>query len=87
MAPRNRTECDREIVTQLAEGHTHNQAAGHRGPRPRTITAPSKMRHCYTTPSNEALMALATRLQWIDSPSDCTDPGAPRPTGGFWLKR
>ncbi len=69
MAPRNRTECDREIVTLLAECQTHKQAAGHRspGPRARTISrALEEIRHCYITPSNEALMALATRLRWID---------------------
>ena len=67
MAPRNRTECDREIVTLLAQGHSHNQAAEHRSPRSRTITrALEEMRHRYTTPSYEALMALATRLRWID---------------------
>ena len=30
-APRNPTERDREILTLLAEGHTHKQAAGHLG--------------------------------------------------------
>jgi hypothetical protein len=86
MAPRNRTECDREIVTLPAEGHTHKRVAGHRGLKHRTITpALEEMRHCYTTPSNEALMALATCLHWIDLTIDCTDP-QDTPDLGFWLK-
>ena len=67
MAPRNRTECDREIVTVLAERHSHKQAAGRRGPHTRTISrALEEMRHCYTTPSSEAPHGASTRLQWID---------------------
>jgi len=74
-APRNPTERDREILTLLAEGHTQEQTAGHLGLRPRTIArALEEMRHRYTTPTNAALMALATRLQWIAVAIDCTDP-------------
>jgi hypothetical protein len=52
--------------------------------RPRTIArALEEMRHRYITPTNEALMALATRLQWIALAVDCTDPRTPRPTGSF----
>ncbi len=66
-APRNPTEREREILTLLAEGPTFKQAAGHLGLKHRTITrALEEMRHRSTTPTNEALMALATRQQWID---------------------
>ena len=66
-APRNPTEREREILTLLAEGPTFKQAAGRLGLKHRTITrALEEMRHRSTTPTNEALMALATRQQWID---------------------
>ena len=65
--PRNPTERDREILTLIAEGHSHKQAAGHLGLAHRSVTnALGRMRDRYTAPTNEALIALATRLQWID---------------------
>ena len=73
-SPRNPTERDREILTLLAEGHTTSQAAGHLGLEKRCITsALERMRHRYTTPTNEALIALAIRLQWIAVAIECTD--------------
>jgi len=65
--PRNPTPRDREILTLIAEGHTQKQAAGHLGLKPRSVTrALEDMRGRYTAPTNEALIALAMRLQWID---------------------
>jgi hypothetical protein len=49
-----------------SSAHTQKQAAGHLGLKDRTVTgALGHMRERYTTPTNEALIALATRLQWI----------------------
>ena len=74
-ASRNPTARDREILTLLAEGHTHKQAAGHLGLAHRSVTnALGRMRARYTTPTNEALIALAVRLQWINVAIECTDP-------------
>ncbi len=73
-APRNPTERDREILTLIAEGHTHKQAAGHLGLAHRSVTnALGRMRDRYTTPTNESLIALATRLQWIELAIDITN--------------
>ena len=84
MAPRNRTECDREIVTLPAEGHTHKRVAGHRGLKHRTITpALEEMRHCYTTPPNQALMALEPASIGSISPSIAPTLRTRRPTWGF----
>ena len=50
----------------MAEGHTHKQAAGRLGLAHRSVTnALGRMRDRYATPTNEALIALAIRLQWI----------------------
>ena len=66
-SPRNPTTRERRILTLLAEGHTQKQAAGHLGLRPRSVTnALGHMRDRYTAPTNEALIALAMRLQWIE---------------------
>jgi hypothetical protein len=85
MAPRNRTECDREIVTLLAERHSHNQAAEHRSPRSRTITrALEEMRHCYTTPATKPSWPLPPASSGsirLIAPRDIT------PDRGSWLKR
>jgi DNA-binding CsgD family transcriptional regulator len=65
--PHNPTARDRAILTLIAEGHTQKQAAGHLGLKPRSVTgALSYMRDRYTAPTNEALIALALRLQWIE---------------------
>jgi len=64
--PRNPTERERTILTLVAEGQTHKQAAGLLGLAHRSVTnALGRMRDRYTTPTNEALIALAIRLQWI----------------------
>lgn len=66
-SPRNPNERQRGILTLIAEGLTQRQAAAHLGVKPRCVTsALANMRERYTTRSNEALVALAIRLQWID---------------------
>jgi DNA-binding CsgD family transcriptional regulator len=70
---RNPSPRDREILTLLAEGHTQKDTARILEAKPRTITAAvERMRDRYTAPSNEALVALAIRLQWIALEIDCT---------------
>lgn len=70
--PRNPTERERTILTLVAEGHTHKQAARHLGLAHRSVTnALGRMRDRYTKPTNEALIALASRLQWITLAVDC----------------
>jgi hypothetical protein len=65
----------REILTLLAEGDTHKQAAGQLGLAHRSVThALAHMREGYTMPTNEALIALAVPLQWIDVVIECPDP-------------
>jgi DNA-binding CsgD family transcriptional regulator len=65
--PRNPTHRDRRILTLLAEGYSQKQAANQLRAKPRSITsALARMRDRYTAPSNEALVALAIRLQWIE---------------------
>lgn len=72
--PRNPTERERTILTLAAEGHTHKQAAGHLGLAHRSVTnALGRTRDRYTTPTNEALIALAVHLQWIALTRDCND--------------
>lgn len=71
-SPRNPTPRERRILTLLAEGHTQKQAAGHLGLAPRYVTnSVANMRTRYTAPTNEALVALAVRLQWITLAIDC----------------
>jgi DNA-binding NarL/FixJ family response regulator len=65
--PRNPSQRKHGILTLLAEGLTQRQAAAHLGVRPRCVTsALANMRERYTTTTNEALVALAIRLQWIE---------------------
>jgi len=72
--PRNPTERERTILLLLVEGHTQKQAAGHLGLKPRAVTsAIERMRNRYTAPNNEALVALAIRLQWIALQIECED--------------
>jgi DNA-binding NarL/FixJ family response regulator len=64
--PRNPTEHDRAILELIAAGHSHTSAAAELHTRPRNVTqALAKMRARYTAPTNEALIAIAVRLQWI----------------------
>ena len=66
-APRNPSERQRGILTLIAEGLSQKQAAAHLGVKPRCVTsALANMRERYTTTTNEALIALAIRLQWIE---------------------
>ena len=78
-SPRNPSERQRGILTLLAEGLTQRQAAAHLGVKPRCVTsALANMRERYTTTTNEALVALAIRLHWIeiaiDIHQDATSP-------------
>lgn len=78
--PRNPNDRERRILALLAEGHTHKQAAGHLGMNPRAVTRTLQtMRDRYTTPTNEALIALAIRLQWIAVAIDIQQPTADSP--------
>ena len=62
--PRNPTERQRGILT--AEGLTQKQVAAHLGLKLRCVASSlGNTRARYTTTSNEALIALAIRLQWI----------------------
>ena len=71
--PRNPTAHERRILTLLAEGHTQKQTAGRLRLAHRSVTnALGKMRTRYTTPTNESLIALAVRLQWIVLAIDCS---------------
>ena len=70
--PRNPTERERRILTLLAEGYTQKQTAGHLSLKPRCVTtALAHMRNRYTAPTNESLIALAVRLQWIALSIEC----------------
>jgi DNA-binding CsgD family transcriptional regulator len=77
--PRNPTAYQRRILTLIAEGLTQRQAASHLGVNPRCVaSALASMRERYTATTNEALIALAIRLQWIeiaiDIHQDATSP-------------
>jgi DNA-binding NarL/FixJ family response regulator len=70
--PRNPTERERRILTLLAEGHTQKETARRLGIRDRAVTSSvANMRSRYTAATNEALIALAVRLQWITLVIDC----------------
>lgn len=74
-APRNPNDRERRILALLAEGHSQKQAAKHLGIKPRSISnALGKMRNRYTAPTNESLIALAVRLQWISVAIECSEP-------------
>jgi DNA-binding NarL/FixJ family response regulator len=82
--PRNPTERQRGILTLLAEGLTQKQVAAHFGLKLRCVTsALGNMRARYTTTSNEALIALAIRLQWIEIAIDI-HPDATYPPPQTW---
>lgn len=71
--PRNPTPRERRILTLLGEGHTQKKAAQCLGLAHHSVTnAVGNMRDRYTAPTNEALTALAVRLQWIAVAIDCT---------------
>jgi|CZKD01.1.fsa_nt_gi DNA-binding CsgD family transcriptional regulator len=80
-SPRNPSERQRGILTLLAEGLTQRQAAAHLGVKLRCVTsALANMRERYTTTTNEALIALAIRLQWIEIAIDIhQDEASPDP--------
>ncbi len=66
-SPRNPTARQRGILTLLAEGLAQKEVAARLGLKLRCVTsALGNMRARYTTTSNEALVALAIRLQWIE---------------------
>jgi DNA-binding CsgD family transcriptional regulator len=71
-APRNPTERERRILALLAEGHSQRAAAAHLGVKPRAVTSKlQQMRNRYTARTNEALVALAVRLEWIAVAIEC----------------
>jgi len=71
-SPRNPNPRERRILTLLAEGHTQKEAAQRLGIRSRAVTSSvSLMRTRYAAPTNEALVALAVRLQWITIAIEC----------------
>ena len=76
-SPRNPNPRERRILTLLAEGHTQKEAAHHLGIRSRAVTNTiATMRSRYTAPTNEALIALAVRLQWITLSINCAEYNA-----------
>jgi len=65
-APRNPSPRERRIVTLLAEGRSRYELARYLGLAYHSVSnALSRMRLRYTAPTNEALVAIAVRLQWI----------------------
>jgi DNA-binding CsgD family transcriptional regulator len=73
--PRNPTERERRILTLLAEGYRQKEAAGHLGIKPRALAnALEHMRNRYAAPTNESLIAVAVRLQWITLSIHCSEP-------------
>ena len=72
-SPRNPTPREREILTLIAEGRTQRQTASRLGLAHVSVTNRlGRMRTRYTAPTNEALIALAVRLQWITVAIDCS---------------
>ena len=70
----NPTPREREILTLIAEGRTQRQAALSLDIAYHSVTnALGHMRDRYTTPTNECLIALAVRLQWIAVAIECLD--------------
>lgn len=73
-APRNPSPRERRILTLLAEGHTQRELARHLGFAHHSVSnALGRMRTRYAAPTNEALIALAVRLQWITLLIECAD--------------
>ena len=71
---RNPTERERSILALLAEGRSQKEAAAHLGVKHRAVaSALGHMRNRYTAPTNEALVALAVRLQWITLAIECAE--------------
>lgn len=81
-SPRSPSERQRGILALMAEGLTQRQAAAQIGLKPRSVaSALANMRERYTTASNEALVALAIRLQWIEIAIEIhQDATSPPPT-------
>jgi len=72
--PRNPSPRERQILTLLAEGRTQKQAAATLGLAYVSVTKRlGRMRARYTTPTNEALIALAIHLQWVSLVIDCAN--------------
>jgi len=75
--PRNPTERERRILTLIAEGRTTRQTAVHLRVKLRSVThSLERMRNRYTAPTNESLLVLALRLQWITIAIECMDTHA-----------
>jgi hypothetical protein len=76
---RNPTQKERQILTLLAAGDTRAEAAHHAGLKLRAVTAIIEgMRDRYA-PTLPALMVLAVKLQWIETPITISDPKPPTP--------
>ena len=76
--PRNPSASERRILTLLAEGRSQRELAQHLGLAYHSVSnALGRMRLRYTAPTNEALIALAVRLQWIAVTIDCTQSTFP----------
>lgn len=74
--PRNPSERERKLLALLAEGRTHREAAARLRLAHRSVTnALGQMRNRYAAPTNEALIVLAMRLQWITVVIECEDSG------------
>jgi DNA-binding CsgD family transcriptional regulator len=74
-SPRNPNARERQILTLIAEGRTQKQTAATLGLAHVSVTNRlGRMRHRYTAPTNEALIALAVHLQWIAIAIDCVEP-------------
>ncbi len=73
-SPRNPTPRERQILTLLVKGLTQKQTAQTLRLAYHSVTnALGEMRARYTAPTNESLIALAVRLQWISLAIDCTE--------------
>jgi len=73
-SPRNPSPRERRILTLLAEGHSQHELARHLGLAYHSVSnALGRMRLRYEAPTNESLIAIAVRLQWIALAIDCAD--------------
>lgn len=73
-SPRNPTPRERQILTLIAEGRSQKQAAAQLRLAHYSVTsALGRMRARYTAATNEALIALAVRLQWVTLAIDCAE--------------
>lgn len=73
-SPRNPGARERQILTLIAEGRSQEQAAAEMRLAHYSVTSSlGRMRALYTAATNQALIALAIRLQWITLAIECTE--------------